>query len=297
MITKLEFFIALARTRHFGRAAEECGVTQPTLSAGIRQLEDQLGVLLVQRGSRFQGLTPEGERVLIRARQIVADTRAMREEMREVRSGLSGHLRIAAIPTALSFTPKLTVPFHARHPGVTFSIRSSTSYDILELIENFEVDAGLTYLEEEPVGRVQTVPLYREKYYLVVRRSHSLTLKSRVSWADAAETNLCLLTTDMQNRRIIDRHFRNAGVIGKAMLESNSMVALFSHVLSGEWASIMPRGMLDAFGYAGEVKAIELETPDRGHIVGLVAAPRDPSTPLVSALLATAKSIADKTVT
>ena len=103
MISKLEFFIALARTRHFGRAAEESGVTQPTLSAGIRQLEDQLGVLLVQRGSRFQGLTPEGERVLIWARKIVADTRALRDEMREVRSGLSGHLRLAVIPTALAF--------------------------------------------------------------------------------------------------------------------------------------------------------------------------------------------------
>ncbi len=60
MIDKLEFFMALARERHFGRAAEECGVTQPTLSAGIKQLEDILGVMLVQRGTRFQGLTPEG---------------------------------------------------------------------------------------------------------------------------------------------------------------------------------------------------------------------------------------------
>jgi DNA-binding transcriptional LysR family regulator len=64
MIDKLEFFIALAGAQHFGRAAEECGISQPTLSAAIRQLEDQLGVVLVVRGSRFQGLTPEGQRVL-----------------------------------------------------------------------------------------------------------------------------------------------------------------------------------------------------------------------------------------
>ena len=81
MIDKLEFFIALARERHFGRAAEACGVTQPTLSAGIKQLEDTLGVMLVQRGSRFQGLTPEGEHVLDWARRIVGDTRAMRQEI------------------------------------------------------------------------------------------------------------------------------------------------------------------------------------------------------------------------
>ena len=99
MIDKLEFFIVLARERHFGRAAEVCGVTQPTLSASLKQLEEQLGVVLVQRGSRFQGLTPEGQRVLEWARRIVGDTRTMREEMKAARKGLSGHARIAVIPT------------------------------------------------------------------------------------------------------------------------------------------------------------------------------------------------------
>ena len=64
MLDKLDFILALARERHFGRAAEACGVTQPTLSAGVKQLEEQMGVLLVNRGSRFQSFTPEGERVL-----------------------------------------------------------------------------------------------------------------------------------------------------------------------------------------------------------------------------------------
>jgi DNA-binding transcriptional LysR family regulator len=292
MNNKLEFFIALARARHFGRAAEECGVTQPTLSAGIRQLEDQLGVLLVQRGSRFQGLTPEGERVLVWARRIVADERAMREEMRVVKTGLSGHLRLAAIPTALSFTPKLTLPFRERHPGVTFSIRSATSDEILDLLENFEIDAGLTYLEDEPLGRVQTVPLYRESYYLVIPLDHPLATQERVTWHEAADLNLCLLTKDMQNRRIIDRHFREAGAAYTTMLESNSMVALFSHVMSGGWASVMPGGMVEAFGHGGKVATIELEKPEGGHMVGIVTALRDPATPLVSALLNVARSIA-----
>src|SRR3954447_27011258 len=100
MIDKLEFLIALSREQHFGRAAETCGVTQPTLSAGIKQLEEMLGVLLVQRGSRFLGLTPEGQRTLDWARRIVGDTRAMRQEIRALKEGLNGHLRIAAIPTA-----------------------------------------------------------------------------------------------------------------------------------------------------------------------------------------------------
>ena len=95
MIDKLDFLLALARERHFGRAAEACGVTQPTLSAGVKQLEEQMGVLLVNRGSRFQSFTPEGERVLEWARRIVGDTRAMRAEINSLRHGLTGQLRIA----------------------------------------------------------------------------------------------------------------------------------------------------------------------------------------------------------
>src|SRR5215470_14171884 len=144
MLEKLEFIIALARERHFGHAAEACGVSQPTFSAGIKQLEDQLGVLLVQRGSRFLGFTPEGERVLDWARRIVADSRAMREEISTLKLGLTGELRIAAIPTVLGMVAKLTTPFRARHPNVRFNIRSCTSIEILSLMENLEIDAGLT---------------------------------------------------------------------------------------------------------------------------------------------------------
>ena len=119
MIDKLDFILALARERHFGRAAEACGVTQPTLSAGVKQLEEQMGVLLVNRGSRFQGFTPEGQRVLDWARRIVGDTRAMREEINALRHGLTGRLRIAAIPTALAMVAALTTPYRERHPNVT----------------------------------------------------------------------------------------------------------------------------------------------------------------------------------
>src|SRR6202521_4928910 len=163
MIDKLEFIIALSRERHFRHAAEACGVSQPTLSAGIKQLEDSCGVLLVQRGSRFQGFTPEGERVLDWARRIVGDTRAMRQEIDALRHGLTGRLRIAAIPTTLAMVAALTTPYRERHPNVQFTIYSRTSIEILDLLDNLEIDAGVTYVENEPVGRVTTVPLYHER--------------------------------------------------------------------------------------------------------------------------------------
>ncbi|HEX3954587.1 MAG TPA: LysR family transcriptional regulator, partial [Stellaceae bacterium] len=108
MIDKLNYLIALAQEQHFGRAAQACGVTQPTLSAGIKQLEEILGVLLVQRGSRFHAFTPEGQRTLEWARRIVGDERALRQEMRALKQGLAGHLKIAAVPTALAMVASLT---------------------------------------------------------------------------------------------------------------------------------------------------------------------------------------------
>src|SRR5215472_7114695 len=167
MIDKLTYLIALAREQHFGRAAEACGVTQPTLSAGIKQLEETLGVLLVQRGSRFHSFTPEGERTLDWARRIVGDARAMRQEIRALKQGLTGHIRIAAVPTALAMTAALTTPYRARHPDVSFTIWSRTSIEILAMLENLEIDAGLSYLDNEPVGHVRVVPLYRERYRLL----------------------------------------------------------------------------------------------------------------------------------
>src|SRR3954451_11009425 len=204
MLDKLEYLMALARERHFGHAADACGVTQPTLSAGIKQLEETLGVLLVQRGSRFIGFTPEGERTLDWARRIVGDARAMREEIKALKHGLTGQLRIAAIPTALAMVASLTTPFRARHPNVRFTIMSRTSIEVLTQLENLEIDAGGTYLDNEPLGRVTAIPLYRERYRLITSSDAPLGDRERVTWAEVAQVPLCLLTPNMQNRRILE---------------------------------------------------------------------------------------------
>jgi DNA-binding transcriptional LysR family regulator len=292
MIDKLQFFLALAREQHFGRAAEECGITQPTLSAAIRQLENELGVMLVNRGSRYQGLTPEGQRVLEWSRRIVADARTMKEEMRAARTGLSGHIRIAAIPTALSLIPKITAPFQEKHPDVTFSIQSATSLQIMSRLDNLETDIGITYLENEPLGRVVTVPLIEERYHLVIAKGSEAAGRSSISWLEASQLPLCLLTADMQNRRIINRHILEAGATVAPRLESNSMIVLFTHVLTGRWASIMPLEAARSFGFAEQVAVIPLVEPETSHSVGVIALERDPNTPLVSAILNAARATA-----
>ncbi len=293
MIDKLEMFIALVTEEHFGRAAEACGVTQPTLSAAIKSLEAELGVMLVWRGSRYQGLTPEGARALERARQIVGDARALKQEMRVAKTGLSGNLRLAVIPTALAMVPRLTAPFRTRHPGVRFTILSRNFAEILSMIENLEVDAGLTYLEDAPLPRVTTVPLYRERYRLIVAEGTELAGAAHVRWADLADVPLCLLTPDMQNRRIVNRHLADAGVEVQALLESNSFVTLIAHVLSGDYATIMPTQAAELFLGSGGLQAVAIRAPEADHLVGLIAPHRDPATPVLEALFETARAAAE----
>ena len=285
MIDKLEFLLALARERHFGRAAEVCGVTQPTLSAGLKQMEDMLGVRLVDRGSRFQGFTAEGERVLDWARRIVGDSRAMREEINALKKGLSGHLRIAAIPTALAMVAALTTPFRARHPNVNFTIVSRTSISILTQIENLDVDVGITYTGNEPLGRVLQVPLYPEFYRFLCAPGTALAGRARVTWAEAAEQPLCLLTGDMQNRRILNQYLGEVGARSAPQIESNSTIALVSHVMTGRWASIVPMRLARLFAETGRLVAVPIVDPEAEHVVGLIAARRDPQTPVLSALI------------
>ncbi|HKJ61631.1 MAG TPA: LysR family transcriptional regulator [Hyphomicrobiales bacterium] len=292
MIDKLEMFIVLAREEHFGRAAEECRVTQPTLSAAIKQLEDHLGVMLVRRGSRFLGLTPEGQRVLDWARRIVSDARAMREEIQAAKHGLSGHVTLAVIPTALAMVSALTTPFTEKHPNVAFSVLSQSSIEVLSLLQNLEIDAGITYLANEPLGKVTTVPLYYERYHFVTSAGSKLADRGTVTWKEVSELPLCLLTPDMQNRRIINQHLAEAGAEAHPTLESNSLIALFSHMRTGKWASIMPLSLIEAFGPWKDMKTMPIVEPDAAHLVGLIAAEREPHTPIIATLLSEAKRIA-----
>lgn len=289
MIEKLEMFLAVAQEAHFGRAAASLGIAQPTLSTGIRQLEEQLGVQLVFRGSRFGGLTPEGQRALVWARQIVSDTRQLREEMRYTREGLTGQLRIATIPTALTWAARLTTRFGKKHPNVRFTVLSRTSAEILSMLENLDIDAGISYLDNEPTGKVSTEALYHERLMLICNAESAFAGRDQVAWEELNGQRICLLTPDMQNRRIINRLFEEAGVTPDARIESNSTVILVANVLGGDWVTILPADIAEFLTAGKKLRTIPLVGRSTGHTVGLVAPYREPHTPVLRALLSEAR--------
>lgn len=291
LLRQLEYLTALAREGHFSRAAAACHVSQPALSSGIRKLEAELGVQIVRRTQRFDGFTPEGTQVLQWAQRILAERSDLEHRLDAMRGGLSGRLRIGAIPTALTVSSLLTTPLHEHHPLVQFSIESMSSREIVARLNDFDVDVGMTYIDGEPLGRVRVVPLYRERYVFLTPRDSPLGTQDTVTWTDAASVPLTLLLPVMQNRRIVDGHFADAGVEATAVLETDTVSALYAHVTSMGLSSVIPHAWLHAFGVPDGARVIAMPQPERAVHVGLVLPGRGPESLLTRALVDTATEI------
>jgi DNA-binding transcriptional LysR family regulator len=291
LLRQLEYLTALAREGHFSRAAAACKVSQPALSAGIRKLENELGVQIVQRAQRFEGFTAEGAEVLRWAQRIIAEREQLKRTLESRRGGLSGVLRIGAIPTALSVASLLTTPMRMRYPLVRFSLESMSSREIVSRLNDFDIDVGMTYVDGEPLGRVRVVPLYRERYMFLTLSDGDFGGRDSITWADAAAAPLCLLTQVMQNRRILDGYFAETGVGVEPVVEADTVSAIYAHVTSMRLSSVIPHAWLHSYGVPDGARVMPLPRPKRSFHVGLVLAGSGPEPLLARALVDTARQV------
>lgn len=288
-LRQLEYVIALARERHFGRAAAACHVSQPSLSGGIRALEAELGVPIVVRGRTYGGLTPEGERVVAWAHRLLADADGLREDLAAMRGELTGRLRLGAIPTALPIASALSATVAALHPGLSITVLSLASREIERQLLEFEIDAGITYLDNEPLHGVRGVPVAQERYVLYAHKDSAEAGRTSLTWHEAAALPLCLLTQTMQNRRIIDAAFTTAGSSPAPRIESDDIVPLWEHVADGRWYTIGPSSWLDGGALPDEIVAVPLTDPTVEQRIGVVVPDRDPLPTITRALLDAAR--------
>ena len=287
-IKQLQYLAALVREKHFTRAAAACNVTQPTLSGRIRQLEQELGVPIVERGQRYVGLTPEGERVLKWALNILDSWSSLHQEIEQFRKGqtqIAGRIAIGVIPSALPMAATLTSAIQRKYPEIDLAVMSLTSIEILRSLEEFTIDAGITYIDNESIEGFISAPLYTERYCLFVRDESPVADRTSVTWAEAAQLPLCLLTPNMQNRRIIDAAFRTANTKPVPRVETNSVINLYANVRHTGLAAIIPEYFFELLGPMPNIRAIPLVEPDVTHEVGLIAVDRDPLPPLITAIL------------
>lgn len=285
LIRHLRFFVTLAEEQHFGRAAEMCNVTQPTLSQAIRKLEDDLNPALIVRSHRFMSLTAEGEKVLRWGRQIVADYDSLHDDLTgKIRGGMSGTLRLGVIPAAMPSVSFLSEQFEARNPLAGIEVRSMSSRAIQKALEAFEIDGGLTNLDNKPLENVRRFPLYHERHVFACRSDHPFAGRAAVTWAEAVMQPLCLLSDDMQNRRILNGIAASAGVELRPKVVSNSFLGVASHLRNGHWCAIVPHTFGFVFGGTEDLVLRDMVEPVHRQVIGLVLADRSPQSPMALAL-------------
>jgi DNA-binding transcriptional LysR family regulator len=284
-IQQLEYLVALARERHFGRAASACHVSQPTLSVAIRRLEHELDVVIVLRSQRFEGFTVEGQRVVTWAHRILAERNELLADVERMRGALTVTARIGAVPTSVPASPLVTSRFLERYPGARVRIESMSSREIARRLAEFELDAGLTYLDAETPPGTKRVELYRERYVLVAPSAHPLMQQSEVRWMEAAELPLCALTTAMRNRRIIDASMAADGARFSPVVEADTVGALYTHIKTLRLASVVAHTWLDAFGMPDGMAMRPMVEQGPGPAVGLIVLDREPNSLVAQALL------------
>lgn len=290
-LRQLEFLCALAREKHFGRAADACAVTQPTLSARLRQLEQELGMPIVNRGSRFEGFTPEGRRILAWAQGIVQDVNGLRAEISIAKGPASGRLRIGVIPSALTRITLLVSELRGDHPGLHFDIRSLSSRAIESGLRDATLDLGVSYSRHLSFEAFESVSLYQETYRFLYARHAFTPTGDTIRWEEVADKPMCLLTRNMQNRRIVSGVFSDLGLTVDPVIETDSFTHLFSQVATGAVFSIVPEGYLQDPMFADSLGSIPLDDPAPANPVGLMALRRDPQSPLIALALRKAEQM------
>ncbi|WP_432725919.1 LysR family transcriptional regulator [Variovorax sp. W6] len=283
-IRQLSYVVALAREKHFGRAAAACNVSQPALSGAIRGIEEELGVVIVQRGRRFEGFTKDGERVLAWARRVLADCESLRQDARASEDDPSGTLRMGVIPASLPLVPMLTQCCLQKYPRMRHEIYTLSATEILRKISAFELDLGLSYLDDDRLDAFATLPVFRERYMFVAADKTLLEGVSSMSWSEAAGFPLCLFTTNMQCRWGMDAAFAAAGVEAVPQVETDSMTALWAHVRRAGLYSILPHSVLCLTEPAQQLCAVPM-APQLQRDIGLVFAGQQPRGPLLDAAL------------
>lgn len=287
-IRDLQILVSLARHKHFSRAAEDCGISQPAISARIKKMEESFALPLVRRGNMFAGFTREGEVILKWARKVLADLDGMRQEIDALKGDLSGRLYLGSIPTALPFAARVSARLRFAHPNLSVEIHSLSTRQVEIRLNDFSLDAGIMYFED--ADPETTEKLYEESYVLITPERLAPRMAGDISWREAAALPLCLLTSDMRNRQFIDTVFGEVGCTPTIVMEANGFTAVLAQVASGAAATIAPRGVAETFLSLKTTVQLALVQPVVTHAVGLSIKEQFPIPPMILALRAAVRA-------
>lgn len=292
LLVSMRYLVALDEHKHFARAAQACFVTQPALSNALRALEEEFGSSIVKRGRTFVGFTPEGERLLESARLMLREEQLLKQDLSSVGGQPQGRLGIGVVPSAEPVAARFAAMLQARHPGITPVVRSMSSQEIEAGLEELTLDMGLGFTERVRAGSLQTLPQYTEHYFLVRKATQPLAPQAQgmhfgppMTWLDAAQLPLCLMTSEMYNRHIVDGAFIEAGAKVRPVLETNSLLTLALSAVGGAVCCVMPGALVGAVRAYRELEARPLSGPEVRTPIGfMVQTTERHSRPLEAAL-------------
>lgn len=278
LLDAYRYLAALAQHRHFGRAAAACHITQPALSNALRALESHLDVAIVRRSRQYEGLTPEGERVLATAHRVLREQEALLQDLAGSAAQPRGRLLIGAVPTAVPLAARFAARLVALHPGLVPQLRSMTSQEIETGLDTLSLDLGLGYTERARdlrAARVEVWPQVQERYHLLQRARRAgaaFAVGEPVTWAQAAALPLALLTPDMHNRSILDGVFAGLELTVAPAVETNSVMALVAGVQAGGPAAVLPGAVVATVAGQRGLLARPLTAPDLHTAIGFMSA-------------------------
>ncbi len=270
MITlrQLRYLTALARHRHFGKAAEDCAVTQPALSMQVRELEREIGAELVERRPGDIALTDTGLEVADRAEQILTASRDLVDFVRH-RELLSGRLALGIIPTLAPYIlPRLLPRLQAQYPRLRLEVRETQTKTLLAELAGGELDCAMLALPADAAD-IETLPLFDDRFLLAVPAADRLPARGRVGIEDVDQRRLILLEEGhcLRDQALAfcasKRRDQHAG------LGATSLATVMQMVANGYGVTLLPEVAVDAETRDARVKLLRFSAPEPGRSIGL----------------------------
>lgn len=270
----LKYILTVAETRHFGRAAERCFVSQPTLSGQIKKLEEELGVAVFERTNRSVEITPVGETILSHARLILEQADAIQQVARAQQDPLAGALRIGAIPTLSPYLmPLVLLPLKSKYPQMKLVLSEELTATLIARLNNHELDAVLLATPVEEQG-LASIRLFEEPFWVAYPREHRFYTKEKITLHETGGENLLLLAEGHcladqvkdvchASRRVVDDEL--------ADLRASSLETLIQLVQAGYGITLVPALAMGGSWVTGSgVVAQPLARKDAYRTVSLV---------------------------
>ena len=268
-LRQLRAFVTVGALHSFTKAADALHMTQPALSAQIRELEGELGLRLFDRNTRSVSTTQAGRDLLPTVEKILADISAVGAHAQDVAKKNIGRIVIAALPSVSStLVPRAVVRFRKQHPGVTVTLKDALAERIVEMIRDDEVDFGVT---SPPPGdaRLAFTPLASDQMVAVLPRHHPLASVRRVKLADLLDTPLILMNRDSSVRRIVDAACASLGRMPAPAYEPAYMATAIGMVRAGLGATLLPSSALE-IAAAADLVMQKLDAPELTRQIGIL---------------------------